>query len=100
MFEIYLLVKFQGYSTKKILACLKPHLAILYADRGKFDRQRKSIDADTPGDFFRQSRRCRSFENSCDKIAQPDGLALQPIHSNNRRKSREWAHLSNLIADI
>ena len=25
------------------------------------------IDADTPGDFFRRSRRCGSFENSCDK---------------------------------
>ena len=35
------------------------HLAILYADRGEFDRKRFSppIDADTPGDFFRRSRR-------------------------------------------
>ena len=53
--------------------CLMPatHLAILYADRGEFDRQRFSlaIDADRPGDFFRRSRRCGSFENSCDKIA-------------------------------
>ena len=53
------------------------------------------IDADTPGDFFRRSRRCGSFENSCDKIAQPDGLALLAIHSNKRRQSREWAHLVN-----
>ena len=53
------------------------------------------IDADTPGDFFRQSRRCGSFENSCDKIAQPDGLALLAIRSNERRKSRERAHLAN-----
>ena len=82
------------------VALLKPatHLAILYADRGEFDRQRKfspPIDADTPGNFFRWSRRCGSFENSCDKIAQPDGLALLAIHSNKRRKSREWAHLAN-----
>ena len=53
------------------------------------------IDADTPGDFFRRSRRCGSFENSCDKIAQPDGLALLAICSNKRRKSRERAHLAN-----
>ena len=35
---------------------IKPatHLAILYADRGEFDRKRLSppIDADTPGDFL------------------------------------------------
>ena len=33
---------------------LATHLAILYADRGEFDRQRKSqaIDAETLGDFF------------------------------------------------
>ena len=41
---------------------LKPatHLAILYADRGEFDHQRTSppIEADTPGDIFRRSRRC------------------------------------------
>ena len=44
-----------------IFGMLKPatHLAILYAHRGEFDRQRKSRaifagdDADTPGDFFR-----------------------------------------------
>ena len=72
-------------------------MAILHADRGEFDRQRFSppIDADTPGDFFRRSRRCGSFENSCDKIAQPDELALLAIHSNKRRKSRERAHLAN-----
>ena len=55
---------------------LKPatHFALLYADRGEFDRQRFSppIDVDTPRDFFfRRSQRCGSFENSCDKIAQP-----------------------------
>ena len=55
------------------------------------------IDADTPGDFFRRSRRCGSFENSCDKIAQPDGLALLAIHSITRRKLRERAHLANQI---
>ena len=54
-----------------------------------------AIEADTPGDFFRRSRRCGSLENSCDKIAQPDGLALLAICSNKRRKSRERAHLAN-----
>ena len=53
------------------------------------------IDADTLGDFFRRSRRCGSFEKSCGKIAQPDGLALLAIRSNDRRKSRERAHLAN-----
>ena len=33
--------------------------------------------------------------NLCDKIAQPDGLALLAIRSNKRRKSRERAHLAN-----
>ena len=32
---------------------------------------------------------------SRDKIAQPDGLALLAIRSNDRRKSREQAHLAN-----
>ena len=45
--------------------------------------------------FFRRSRRCSSFENSCDKIARPNGLALLAIHSNKRRKSRERADLAN-----
>ena len=61
------------------------------------------IDADTLGDFFRRSRRCCSFENSCDKIAHPDELALQAIRSNDRRKSRRerhtWRMPVNLIAD-
>ena len=42
------------------------------------------------------SRQCGSSENSCDKIAQPDGLALLAIRSNKRRKSRERAHLANV----
>ena len=61
------------------------------------------IDADTPGDFFRRSQRCGSFENSCDKIAQPDGLALLAIHSNKRRNrgnEHTWQMPANLIADI
>ena len=66
------------------------HLAILYADRGEFDRQRLAIFAT---DFFHRSRRCGSFEKSCDEIAQPDGLTLLAIRSNDRRKSRERAHL-------
>ena len=53
------------------------------------------IDADTLGEFFRRSRRCGNFENSCDKIAQPYGLALLAIRTNDRRKSRERAHLAN-----
>ena len=35
------------------------------------------------------------LEKSCDKIAQPDGLALLAIRSNERRKSRERAHFGN-----
>ena len=58
------------------------------------------IDKDTLGDYFRGSRRCGSFEKSCDKIAQPDGLALLAIRSNDRRNSRERAHLANLITNI
>ena len=54
-----------------------------------------SADADTLGDFFRRSRRCGSFENSCDEIAQPDGLTLPAIGSDERRKTRERAHLKN-----
>ena len=50
---------------------------------------------DTLGDFFRRSRRCGSFEKSCDKIAQPDGLTLLAIRSDERRKSRERAHVGN-----
>ena len=53
------------------------------------------IDADTPGDFFRRSRRCDSFENLCDKIAQPDRLTLLAIRRNDRTKSRERPHLAN-----
>ena len=51
--------------------------------------------SDTPGDFFRRSQRCGSFENSCDKIAQSDGLTSLAIRSDERRKSRELAHLAN-----
>ena len=75
-------------------------LAILYADRGEFDRQRKSQATYTLDDFFRRSRRCGTFEKSYDKIDQPDWLALLAIRSNDRRKSREQAHLANLITDI
>ena len=64
------------------------------------------IDADTPGDFFRRSRRCGTstlflgsiegrFEKSCDKIAQPDWLNLLAIRRDENRKSRERAHLVN-----
>ena len=50
------------------------------------------IDADTLGDFFRRSRRYGSFEKSCDEIAQPDGLALLAILSNDRTKSWRSAY--------
>ena len=53
------------------------------------------IGAVTLGDFFRRSRRCGSFENSCDKVPQPDGLTLLAIRSNDLRKLRERAHLAN-----
>ena len=39
-------------------------------------------------------------QNSCDKIPQLDGLTLLAIRSNDRRKSRERAHLANLIGDL
>ena len=45
--------------------------------------------------FFGRSRRCGSFEKSCDEIAQHDGLAFLAIRSNDRRKSRERAPLAN-----
>ena len=51
--------------------------------------------SDTPGDFIRRSRRCGSCEKSCDKIAQRDGLTSLAIRSDERRKSRERAHLAN-----
>ena len=103
------------------LRSLKPatHLAILYADRSEFDRERilRMIDADTLGDFLRRSRRfgtsisfpghfprsCRHFEKSCDKIAQLDWLTLVTIRSDKRKTSRErhtWRMPANLIADI
>ena len=53
------------------------------------------IDADTLADFFRRPRRYGSFEKSCDKIAELDGLALLAIRSHDRGKSRERAHLAN-----
>ena len=45
--------------------------------------------------FYCRSQRCGSFEKSCDKIAQPDGLTLLAIRSDERRKSRERARLRN-----
>ena len=78
---------------------LKPatHLAILYADRSEFDRQRKSqaiFATDSCGQI------CRFFlanhDDVADKIAQPDGLALLAIRSSDRRKSRERADLANI----
>ena len=95
--------KYSAYSLYTNKCAVKPatHLAILYADRGECDRFSPSINADTLGDFFRRSRRCGSFEKSCDKIAQPDGLTLLAIRSDERRKSPERAHLRNAcMSDI
>ena len=72
-----------------------PIAANLIASENR-ERFSPPIDADTLGDFFRRSRRCGSFKNSCDKIAQPDRLILLAIRSNDRRKSRERAHLAIL----
>ena len=74
------------------------HLVILYADHDEFDHRRllPSIDADTHTDIFRRSQQCGSFEKSCDKIAQSDGLALLAICSNDHRKSREQAPISDM----
>ena len=36
-----------------------------------------------------------AVSKSCDKIAQPDGLTLLAIRSDERRKSLEGAHLAN-----
>ena len=51
---------------------MRTHLAIFFADRGDV-----------------------AVVKSRDKIVQPDGLALLAIRSNDRRKSRERAHLAN-----
>ena len=53
--------------------------------------------------FFSPIAAMWQFSKPCDKIAQPDGLALLAIRSNKRRKSRDWARLANageFIADI
>ena len=44
---------------------------------------------------FQCLRAIRHFEKSCDKIAQPDWLTLVAIRSDERKKSRERAHLAN-----
>ena len=51
---------------------MRTHLAIFFADRGDV-----------------------AVLKARDKIAQPDGLALLAIRSNERRKSRKRAHLAN-----
>ena len=51
---------------------MRTHLAIFFADRGDV-----------------------AVLKSRDKIAQPDGLALLAIRSNERRKARERTHLVN-----
>ena len=109
---------------------IKPatHLAILYADRSEFDRQRKSranfvinwcghtgrfftpiaaiwhfnfIPRLRPGHF---PRSCPPFWKVQKKIAQPDWLTLVAIRSDERKQSKESGHTwripANLIADI
>ena len=85
------------------------HLAILYADRSEFYRQRKSranfaidwcghtgpIEAIWYFNFIPRLRpgqsifrvRVRHFEKSCDKIAQPYWLTLVAIRGDERKKS-------------
>ena len=68
----------------------------------EFDRQRFSlaIDADTPGDFFRRSRRCGSFENSCDKSPNLIGWLywrFAAIKVENRGSGHTWPMPANLI---
>ena len=60
---------------RAMLFLLKPatHLAIFFADRGDV----------------------AVSKSHCDKIAQPHGLTLLAIRSDERRKSRERAHLAN-----
>ena len=64
------------------------------------------INTETPGDFFRQSRRCATstlfpgsiegrFESHMIKKAQPDWLTLLAIRGEERIKSWEGAHLAN-----
>ena len=91
------MLKINTVTLKNIIFKPATHLTILFADRGEFDRKRftSPINADTPADFFRRSRRCGNFKKSCDKIVEPDGLALLAIRNNDLRKSRERAHLAN-----
>ena len=66
----------QSPAKRKLSRAISNRLA--WFDSGLFD---------TLGDFIRRSRRCSSFDNSCDKIAQPDVLTLPAIRSNDRRKT-------------
>ena len=70
-------------------------ISAILIDRENRKRFSPPIDANTPGNFIGRSRRCGSFEKSCDKIAQPDGLTSLAICGDERRKSRERAHLVN-----
>ena len=45
--------------------------------------------------FFADRGDVAVSKSHCDKIAQPDGLNLLAIRSEERRKSRERAHLAN-----
>ena len=64
---------------------MRTHLAIFFAGRDDVARQPCS----------RAPSIEERFEKSCDKIAQPDLLTLLAIRSDERRKSRERAHLEN-----
>ena len=80
---------------------LKPatHLAILYADRGDFDRPndfRPRLLRTHLAIFFADRGDVAVSKSHCDKIAQPDGLTVLAIRSGERRKSRERAHLANV----
>ena len=63
---------------------MRTHLAIFFANRGDVALQPCS-QAPSPAAILH-------FENSCDKIAQPDWLILLAIRGDERKKSRERAH--------
>ena len=71
---------------------MRTHWAIFYADRDDLALQFHSRLR--PGHFPRSFRHFE-VEKSCDKIAIPDWLTLVAIRSDERKISRERAHLAN-----
>ena len=99
-----------------VLLSQKPmtHLAILFADRGEFDLQRKSqaiFTTESCGHTWRFFSPIAAmwhlnlvprfpFEKACDKIAQPDWLTLLAMSVENRGNGHTRRMPANLIADI